>query len=789
MTDSAATGLRDAAAALLAGGRGRPRGAALRGALADLYEFWLARAATAAGVGTGDRGVALVAVGGLGRGELVPCADLDLVLLHEGDRRIGRIAEALWYPLWDAGVGLDHAVRTPGEALLVAAGDARTAIGLLDVRHLAGDAELTARLAARAREHWRRTARRRLPALAAAARERWHRGGEVARSAAPDLKHGRGGLRDLVLLDALALAQLVDRPGEQVRAARGLLLDVRTELRRETRRDRDALGAAEAAAVAAELGFPDRFGLARELSGAGRAVAYALDVAFRAALPSTSTMDRTAPGGGRPERVPLAEGVVRHGAEVALARDAVPARDPALVLRVANAAARSGWPIAQGTLRVLAATAPEPRAPWPAGTRDALVLLLGAGEGLVDVVEALDQAGLWARLFPEWGAVRDLPPREPSHEWTVDRHLVRTCVAAAAQAGTVSRPDLLLLGALLHDIGKGRGTDHCELGAAIAAQVCDRLGLSEVDGARVVTIVRHHLLLPDTATRRDIAEPATVRHVVDALDGDPLVVELAHALAAADSLATGPGVWTEWKAALVDELTDRCRDVLRGRPPAAPEPVPPEHAALATEAVRSGRGQVRISAIGNVATVLLAVPAGAELLVPAAAVLALHSLDVHAASLRAHDGARVGLFTASPRFGTLPVPALLREQFVRAVAGDPSLGRRLAAKERDYGAGPGAVPAPRLLWFDDETVGVGTVVLELRAPDRIGLLHLVAGALRDCAAGVRWAKVVTLGGMAVGSFAVAPAAGRPDAAWRARVERVVLAATRAGVVRTRPRPG
>lgn len=755
---------------LLEGRHGRLGAAALRAALVDLYEFWLSKAAASAGVDTADPSVALVAVGGLGRRELTPFSDLDLVLVHNQNPKISEIADALWYPLWDARVGLDHAVRTPGEALQVASTDLRTAMGLLDVRHLAGDAELTERLASAARDHWRRTARKRLPELMEATRKRWQRSGEIAQSAEPDLKYGRGGLRDLGVLDALAVAQLIDRPGEELRRARELLLDVRTEMRRELRRDRDVLSAVDAELVAGELGFGDRFALARKLSGAGRAVGYAVDVALR------STVDVAGRFGRRPVRTPLDDGVVLHGAEVALARDAVPAKDPALLLRVAAAAARTGMPIAHGTLRTLADSAPELRAPWPVEAADALTELLGAGEGLISAVEALDRTGLWARLFPEWGAVRDLPPRSGVHVWTVDRHLVQTCVEAAKLTTTVSRPDLLLLAALLHDIGKGREADHSELGAAISVQVARRIGLSDADAALVSATVRHHLLLAHTATRRDIEEPATIRRMAKTVDNDAVLLELLHALTEADSLATGPGMWTHWKAGLVRSLVTRTRQVLQGKGFGAPEPLGESQRQLVAAAVGSGRGEVLITSDGNTATVVLAVPSRAELLAPAAGVLALHSLEVHTATLRVHGGGRLGIFTASPKFGSLPDPALLREQFARAVSGALALEGKLAAKERDYPVPVHAPAKPNVLWFDDETSGPNTVVLELRSADRIGLLYRVAGALQASEAEVRWAKVATLGGAVVDSFAVSPRTGAADQAWRRRVEQAVLAA-------------
>lgn len=169
-------------------------------------------------------------------------------------------------------------------------------------------------------------------------------------------------------------------------------------------------------------------------------------------------------------------------------------------------------------------------------------------------------------------------------------------------------------------------------------------------------------------------------------------------------------------------------------------------------------------------------PARAELLAPAAGVLALNSMEVHSAILRGHDGGRAGLFTASPKFGSLPEVTLLREQFARAVAGTLPLTQRLAAKERDYGSPDAASVAPKVLWFDDETSGPDTVVLELRAADRIGLLFRVAGALRRCDAEVRWAKVATLGGAVVDSFAVTPRSGRIEPGWRREVEQAVLAA-------------
>jgi [protein-PII] uridylyltransferase len=381
-------------------------------------------------------------------------------------------------------------------------------------------------------------------------------------------------------------------------------------------------------------------------------------------------------------------------------------------------------------------------------------------------------------LFPEWGAVRDLPPRDAAHVWTVDRHLVAATANAARLVTNVSRPDLLLIGTVLHDIGKGRGQDHSVVGAALATQVGERLGLGERDVATVSAMVRHHLLLPHTATRRNVEDEATVRRVVDTLDGDAVLLELLHGLAEADSLATGPGVWTEWKAALVADLVARCRQAMAGERHEGPKPLDDAQLALAASVAASGKPDILVDA-GPVATVTVVAPDLPGLLSRAAGVLALHSLKVHAAELRAHAGVAVDTFSVSPRFGSLPDTALLREQFVRALSGSLPLVEKLAAKERDYADEPDDPPRPRVLWFDDEADGGAAsrdVVLELRCADRLGLLHDVAATLERCGVDVRWARAMQVGGTAIASFSLAsdaPGYDGPD--WRAEIERAVLA--------------
>ena len=231
--------------------------------------------------------------------------------------------------------------------------------------------------------------------------------------------------------------------------------------------------------------------------------------------------------------------MVAQDGEVVLARNADPWADPVLVLRVARAAAAADLPIAPYALTRLATEAAPLPEPWPAAARAELIALLGAGNRAVTVFEALDQHGLLSRLIPEWEAVRFKAQHNPVHLFTVDRHLIETAVRASSLAAEVSRPDLLLIGALLHDIGKGYPGDHSEVGERLGRRIALRMGFSAVDAGMIAALARHHLLLPDTATRRDLADPSTIQIVVAAIEGSAELLDLLHWLTVADAAATG----------------------------------------------------------------------------------------------------------------------------------------------------------------------------------------------------------------------------------------------------------
>ncbi|MEU4568455.1 [protein-PII] uridylyltransferase [Micromonospora sp. NPDC023956] len=763
-------------------------------------------------------GVALVAVGGLGRRQCAPHGDLDLVLVHTGVPGIDDLAASVWYPIWDARLQLDHSVRTVGEALSVALDDVKVSLGLLDARYVAGDRAVAEELVRTAADQWRRTAVRQLPALRETTESRWRTHGELAFLLEGDLKEAAGGLRDVGILRAIATAGLTDALRPAVRAAHLRLLDTRDALHQQVGRRVDRLLAQERAGVAALLGLrqpsaggsaappgtggpqlpPDAApqlppgggsepgarrpsatvpepgnvvgdgdALLRRVAGDARTVSHALDDAWRAADRLRARRRRGADG--RLVRRPVARDVVEHDGELVLARTAIGARpDPALSLRVAAAAATTRLPIARATCEWLAAYCPPLPSPWPAEARAALVTLLGAGPGLVAAWETCDRYGLVDAWLPEWPRLRSLPQHNPVHRYTVDRHLVQAAAEASRFAREVERPDLLVLGAFLHDIGKGLpgdGTagghpavaDHSVLGAPLAEAVATRVGLPPAEVALIGTLVRLHLLLPDVATRRDLDDPVTITRVAEAV-GDLATLDLLHALVRADAAATGPAAWSDWKGRLVADLVGRVRTALdTGALPAPPEPDP----ALLAEPLPV----VHLTPD----TVAVAAADRRGLLATVAGCLALHRLEVVAADAATVDGRALVTCRVQPRYGLPPDPVALAADLRRALAGDVSViqrlrGRALAA--RTDGA------APRVVWHRD--AATDAVVLELRAADAAGLLHRVTSALDAAGVEVRAARISTLGGDVVDAFYLVGSG--PDDETRARLETTVLAA-------------
>jgi [protein-PII] uridylyltransferase len=748
-------------------------------------------------------GIALVALGGYGRGRLSPRSDIDVLIAHDGSaaERVAELVEALLYPLWDAGFRVGHGVRTHEESLELADArlDARTS--MLVARVVAGDADVFRATGDAVRAMVRRDARAFAETLRADAEERRERAGAVSSLLEPDLKQGAGGLRDVQMLGWLEIAtgrQLEDvgvlRPIERaaVDAADEFLERVRGALHLTAGREGDRLVLEQQPAIARALGFADEPGLT-DVDALMRQVfehARQIEHVTRSALARAAG---EAPGDVGVEIEPTPEGVLAG---------------------FAAAAERSDGLLPTTTLdRIQEASVPE-AVGWTDEVRDAFLRVVRS-EGGTRALETLDRLGLLVRFLPAWRDVRCRPQRDPYHRSSVDVHLLGALAGMRAllegrstdpvlvdAAASVEDRDGALLGALFHDIGKvGRGA-HVAEGVRIVEETFGAMGIDERSRALATFLVREHLLLSDTATRRDLEDEDLI-HDVAARVGDPERLAALTLLTIADAEATGPLAWTPWRAALVRELVNKVQRVLeRGE-------VGPQTAVRLAERVEELRTRLAGVDPDELERFFLRMPRSYLLTMPVETIAAQHPLiaprlQLHEVRTLATQGTRPGTYAltvvAADRAGLLSMIAgalslaglsiLSAQVFTtddgtavdvfevegtferevgeerwrdfrsilrKAIEGRVSLAHRVDEKRRRYPAPRGEVPIRVAV---DNSASDFSTVIEVGAADRIGLLFDVTRTLSELGLDVHLAKVATYGDRVVDAFYVRDELGR-----------------------------
>ena len=741
-------------------------GIAACNALSDVTDAWLTEIFNAATAGEKKRDdIVLIAVGGYGRRELAPHSDLDILLVHKSVKNIGDIASKMWYPIWDAGIKLGHAVRTPKETIQLCSTDLDTATALVTARVIAGNQKLGNELISEASSSWKKNGRQWLVQLHRRIIERYAKDGEVAFLLEPNLKEGLGGLRDIHALQWAVDAglELSSDDRRQLTRCNDVLLRVRVALHRHVGRANEILRLEDQAPVAPMAGYATDDQLMAAIAEVGREVAWIADEAWAQLDP---------PADRSPIAQPLAPGVHLLNGEIHLDDAVNVADDPTLLLRVATAAARLGARIDRASLNRLGESSPQWPDPWPAGASDDLVALLLEGEAAIPVLESLDQRNLLVRVLPEWASVRSKPQRNAFHRYTVDRHLWQTVANAAELVHRVVRPDLLVLAALFHDLGKGYPGDHTEVGIELFAEIGTRMGMSESDQRIISLLIEHHLLLADTATRRDLSDDATITMVAGHLQST-VVLDLLHALTQADSLATGPSAWSDWKAELVALLVERARHVLGGGDMTEVMwRLFPDASVLELMAT----GEIEIRTQPDRVTVVSPDKPGTFSRV--AGVLSLYNMDVLGAEAHSDEqGMAASEFRVSSQHGDIdwePIESNLRLALSGRLALDSRLADR-AANARPRRATSALAPAAPTVRFDDSASSNATC-LEVRAPDMVGVLHRITKAIADCGLDIRHARVLTLGNEVVDSFYVRePNGGRiNDEAYKNEISRAIL---------------
>ncbi len=694
--------------------------------------------------------VALTAVGGYGRGELAPGSDLDILILHDGSNKADDLSQFIndfLYPLWSAGRAVDHSVRTRAQTRDIAAEDIRVALGLLDLRFIQGNKDLFATVDEDSRDSWRNNQKRNLPKLRESLEERANRSGELAFLLEPDLKEARGGLRDINALHAIEASGVVAVALERMASGQALLSNVRDVLHELSGKTRDQLLLTEQDKVAAEMGFADADALMLEVAKSARSVDYLMDLTWhRIDQKSGKSWLRKK---SSPE---VARGLVLENEEISIKPGYEISKDPEIGLRAAASAAQRGVPISIDACIAMAENFTALPTPWPRSVREDLVSLIGGGIEMLRVFEALDQEGLIAKWIPEWAHVRFLPQRNVLHRHTVDRHMLETAVRAAALTRTVKRPDLLLVGALFHDIGKGfANKDHSEYGEELILPLAKRIGFDEEDCNILGLMVREHLLLSEVATRRDLDDPATIALVNERVK-DPDSLQLLHALSIADGQATGRTAWSDWKASLVSTLVNKCLAAMSGtKPVAQPELTPKiELTGEISLAIEEGDGIFEIDVIARDQVGLLSIVAG---------VLSICRLEVRAARTKTTNEIAVFRWTvATDPNVEMPSESKLLELLHKGIHGELDIGRKIDERVDNYRRNPG-IPTPPPVVTVMNDIATSATVVEVRMHDRPGVLYSVAKAISRTGVDIRAAIVSTLGAEAFDTLYVTDVAG------------------------------
>jgi [protein-PII] uridylyltransferase len=568
--------------------------------------------------------IALLAVGGYGRGTVALGSDLDILVLAEDptDARVRALLDAVLYPLWDAGVSVGHAARSASEFVQLAREDLRTATTVLDARWLAGDGAHAREAIARG---WRALfdgdVNHFLDGLEAEMQGRHARFGASVYLLEPDLKHGRGALRDLDIArwalgaryragsfrDALRRGFVSEGERQRLDGALEFYWRARCAMHAAAGRRADRLTFDAQEECARALGFvtsdtgegaevdPVARGAERLMQayyGHARTVATTLELLLERCRVGRTSHERVL----RAER--LAEGVDRFDGTVTLAEGGGLERDPVCALRLVECAIQTGLPLSSRAREAISRAASETawcerlRGSAHAGAvflrllthaprarlRQRGSAVSAAEQGPASVLAELHDLGLLLAMIPEFAPVTGRVHHDVYHVYTVDVHSVAAVDRlhemargehaeafdlAARVLADVERRDLLCLATLLHDVGKGRRGDHSAVGAAMAIPIAARLGLAPSDAEQVAWLVSKHLALYHVATRRDLSDPDTIAPVA-AMVGSVWRSRALYLLTVADLSTTSPTSMTSWKARMLDELHRRTEEALAG---------------------------------------------------------------------------------------------------------------------------------------------------------------------------------------------------------------------------------
>jgi [protein-PII] uridylyltransferase len=783
--------------------------------------------------------VSLAALGGFGRGELHPLSDLDLMVIFDGEMGpwVQRVAQGVLYTLWDLGLQVGHAVRSLGDCLALARTDFPSRTAMQQARYLVGDRRLFNRFRKVLAENvYQKDFAQFLETTLAERDQRYRKFGASPYIGEPNVKESAGGLRDIHTAMWLAstkfgtrtLRELYDKrlitEREQRAADEALtfLWRVRNELHFLSGHRNDVLSRDVQPQIAKNFGYAsDELSLhvekfMRDYYLHARVIHR---VSRRLIARCRETLSRRGSVHGRLRQEAMADGLVVMDGELRLAHPDGRAfrEEPARLMKVFWHRHRLGLELGVDLERAVEASLDLIDQAWKssAEVRDLFLGICGSWGRVASTFRLMHDLGVLGRYLPEWGALTCLVQYDVYHRFTADQHSLLAvehleALAPGQSAGgeglaqvlsEVERPDLLMVGMLLHDIGKGKGHGHVAKGIPLIQELTARIGLPPEDAAAATFLVAHHLTMSHVAQRRDIDDPKTVEGLAEVC-GTPERLRMLYLLTVADMRAVGPGVMTGWQAQILGELLNRTMLRLTGGQVARPtreavtervlEVMGPDgnraavaaHLAMLSDRYLETTGRQRIAAHlrlvdrlgGDVAaTELFHHPdlGSSELVIVTrdvpglfsliAGTLAAHGINILSAQIHTRaDGLAIDTFQVNDPLGE-PVTEEARwrrtlEALRSVLKGEHAVEDLLAARRPGPHGGEPVAGPPRV--SVDNLASDTRTVIEVKCPDRVGLLYLITRTLSGLSLNIASARIATEIDQAYDTFYVTDGAGR-----------------------------
>jgi [protein-PII] uridylyltransferase len=552
--------------------------------------------------GLAPTALVVTALGGYGRAELHPLSDIDLMVVYDGAELapyVQRMMQELLYSLWDLGLQVGHSLRSLDDCVAMARTDFPSRTSMQEARFLAGDRRLFGRFGKVLRENvYRRDFAQFLETTLTERDQRYRRYGASPYIGEPNVKESAGGLRDVhtamwlgaAKFGARTLRELSDKglitPREQAStdAALTFLWRVRNELHFFSGHKNDVLSRDLQPRIAKNLGYENdetSLGVERFMRDYYLHARAIHRVSRRLIARCQETLSRRGSAGRRQRQQALADGLVFFDGQLHLAdRDSGPLRaEPTRLMKVFWHLHRLGCELSLDLERALEDSLylADGAFQRSVAVRDLFLDICRTWGRVAQTFREMHELGLLGRFLPEFGALTCLVQYDVYHKFSVDQHSLLAVEhlealapgqsaeseGAAQVLSEVEKPELLMLGMLLHDVGKARGHGHVAKGIPLIRELVTRLELDPEDGALVEFLVAHHLTMSHIAQRRDIDDPKTIADFA-ATAGDPQRLRMLYLLTWADMRAVGPGVLTPWQATILHELYTRTLARLTG---------------------------------------------------------------------------------------------------------------------------------------------------------------------------------------------------------------------------------